>query len=96
MRNLPRVSALSVYLLLFSVWAYSQDQYAYTGNKSYKSKVSYTGGVAEKQTLLSVLKDLNKQKGVYFLYSDESIGNKLVSPVADVKQHIEKILDCFG
>ena len=39
------------------------------------------------------MKDLNRQKGVYFLYSDENIGNKLVTPVTDVKQHIEKILD---
>ncbi|MGZ8538348.1 MAG: TonB-dependent receptor plug domain-containing protein, partial [Flavisolibacter sp.] len=93
MRNLLRVYTLSMYLLLFSAWAYSQDQYAFTGNRTYNSKVTYTAGVPEKQTLLSVLKDLNRQKGVYFLYSDENIGNKLVSPVADVKQHIEKILD---
>lgn len=93
MRILPHVCTLSVYLLLFTALAYSQDQYAFTGNRTYKSKVSYTAGVPEKQTLLSVLKDLNKQKGVYFLYSDENIGKKLVSPVTDVKQHIEKILD---
>ncbi|MGZ5190807.1 MAG: STN domain-containing protein, partial [Flavisolibacter sp.] len=93
MRNLLRVCAFSVYLLLFSAWAYSQDQYAFTGNRTFNSKITYTAGVPEKQTLLSVLKDLNRQKGVYFLYSDENIGNKLVSPVADVKQHIEKILD---
>jgi TonB-linked SusC/RagA family outer membrane protein len=48
---------------------------------------------AEKQTLFNVLKDLNKQKGVYFLFSDPSLGNKPVNPVSNANTEIEKILD---
>lgn len=47
----------------------------------------------EKKTLFNVLKDLNKKKGTYFLFSEQSLGNKLVSPVKDPNAAVEKILD---
>lgn len=47
----------------------------------------------EKQTLYNVLKDLNKQKGVYFLFSDPSLGSKPVNPVANSNAEIERILE---
>ena len=46
-----------------------------------------------KNTLYNVLKDLNKQKGVYFLFSDASLGSRPVNPVANSNADIEKILD---
>ena len=46
-----------------------------------------------KNTLFNVLKDLNKQKGVYFLFSDPSLGSKPVNAVTNSNVDIEKILD---
>ena len=48
---------------------------------------------SEKQTLFNVLKNLNKQKGVYFLFSDPSLGDKPVNAVADMQAAIDRILD---
>ena len=47
----------------------------------------------EKKTLFNVLKDLNKKKGTYFLFSEQSLGSKLVSPVKDPNLPVERILD---
>jgi TonB-linked SusC/RagA family outer membrane protein len=46
-----------------------------------------------RQTLFNVLKDLNRQKGVYFLFSDPSLGSMPVNAVANSNATIEKILD---
>ena len=48
---------------------------------------------ANKNTLFNVLKDLNKQKGVYFLFSDNSLGSRPVNAVTNHNVDIEKILD---
>ena len=45
----------------------------------------------QKQNLFSVLKDLNKTRGFYFLFSDSSIANKQVT-VPDLNEDIESIL----
>lgn len=71
----------------------AQNQYAFTSAKTYNAKVDYAPNQDQKQKLLSVLKELNRVKGVYFLYSEESIGNQMVNPVKDVQDRIEKILD---
>ncbi len=60
------------------------------GNNRFVNTADDTNG---KQTLISVLKNLNKQKGVYFLFSDESLANKTVNPVKDPAADIEQILD---
>jgi TonB-linked SusC/RagA family outer membrane protein len=44
------------------------------------------------QTLFKVLKELNKTKGVYFLFSDQSLGEKMVNTVKNENADIEKIL----
>jgi TonB-linked SusC/RagA family outer membrane protein len=69
-------------------------QYAFAGNRTFVNGDRRFSGQTqnEKQALLTVLKELNKEKGVYFLYSEENIGQKLVNPVRDVKADIEKIL----
>ena len=93
MRNILHLKAMIVYstVILLSSKGYSQQpQYAYASNKSYKG---YSLQSNQKQTLLSVLKELNKLKGVYFLYSQEGIGEKMVSPVANPNDKVEKILD---
>lgn len=48
---------------------------------------------SEKHTLFNVLKDLNKQKGVYFLFSDPSLGDKPVNAVLNMQAAVDKILD---
>lgn len=49
---------------------------------------------SSKQTLSVVLKDLNKSKGVFFLYSDQSLGNTVVNAVSSDKEtDLEKILE---
>lgn len=95
MRNILRSKAMMVYstVILLSAKGYSQQpQYAYASNKNYNG---YSSQFGQKQTLLSVLKDLNKLKGVYFLYSQQGIGEKMVTPVANPNDKVEKILDAL-
>ena len=93
MRNILRFQLL-VYLMvvLLPAKSNSQQQYAYSPNKIYNNQSNFSSG-QDKQTLLSVLKELNKTKGVYFLFSEESIGNKLVIPIKNSDDNVEKILD---
>lgn len=93
MRNILRFQMLVVYLMaaLLPTKSNSQQQYAYSPNKIYNTRPDFSSN-QDKQTLLSVLKELNKTKGVYFLFSEESIGNKLVLPVKNQNDGIEKIL----
>ncbi|HWI90541.1 MAG TPA: SusC/RagA family TonB-linked outer membrane protein [Flavisolibacter sp.] len=94
MRNILRFQMLVVYLVaaLLPIKSNSQQQYAYSSNKTYNSRPDFSL-TQDKQTLLSVLKELNKTKGVYFLFSEESIGNKLVVPVKNQNEDVEKILN---
>ncbi len=59
-----------------------------------KDKSIHAAGdtLTDKRKLLEVLKELNESKGVYFLFSNKTFGDKLVSPVSDLNQPIEKIL----
>ncbi|MDE3145681.1 MAG: SusC/RagA family TonB-linked outer membrane protein, partial [Bacteroidota bacterium] len=70
----------------------------YAGNNHSKfsikhANISDTDTKEEKQTLQSVLMQLNKSRGIYFLLPDQSVGNKLITPVNLAKGEIEKILD---
>jgi hypothetical protein len=78
----------------------AQNGYVRTTNKSYTNTDSHQystgnkgGDTNDKLTLIAVLRDLNRQKGVYFLFSDETLGSKIVNPVKDPGAAIEKILD---
>jgi TonB-linked SusC/RagA family outer membrane protein len=85
--------------MLIAINVSAQDGYAKATGKAYKNSInpqaiSGTGGdTNDKQTLITVLKELNRQKGVYFLFSEESLGSKIVNPVKDPQVAIEKILD---
>lgn len=76
---------------------HAQNGYAYSQKKKgiagLFAQANQQNQPAEKQTLFNVLKDLNKQKGVYFLFSDPALGSKPVNAVANTNIHIEKILD---
>ncbi|MGZ3881761.1 MAG: secretin and TonB N-terminal domain-containing protein, partial [Flavisolibacter sp.] len=95
MRNILRFRVLVVYLMvaLLPYFGNSQQQYAYSSKKTYNQPGYSSDQSQEKQTLLSALRELNKQKGVYFLFSEETIGNKLVIPVKNSDENIEKILE---
>ncbi|HTM93028.1 MAG TPA: SusC/RagA family TonB-linked outer membrane protein, partial [Flavisolibacter sp.] len=92
MRNILRFQML-VYLMvvLLPQRSNAQQQYAYSSNKS-GNQYNFSSA-QDKQTLLTVLKELNKSKGVYFLFSEESIGNKMVTPVKNANENVEKILN---
>src|SRR3954468_8378366 len=93
MRSKLRICTLTVLSGIFiscPSGSWSQDHYAFAATRTKDIPVATIQN--DKQTLLSALKELNKAKGVYFLYSDETIGTKLVGPLKDVKDDIEKIL----
>lgn len=46
----------------------------------------------QKQTLINVLKELNKSKGIYFLFSEKGIDQTMVNPIPENLQNAEKIL----
>ncbi len=77
--------------------AYAQNSYSYARNNTVTHKNSSGSAVqdsgSEKARLFTVLKELNKQKGVYFLFSEQSLANQLVKPLGDTKASTEKILD---
>lgn len=83
--------------ILAGTSADAQNSYSYVKNNPVASQVPK--GTAnqdtnvEKAKLFNVLKDLNKQKGVYFLFSEQSLANQMVIPPADTKEPTEKILD---
>ncbi|MBS1564752.1 MAG: SusC/RagA family TonB-linked outer membrane protein, partial [Bacteroidetes bacterium] len=49
----------------------------------------------EKQKLISVLKELNRTKGIYFLFSEQSLGARMVNVVADTTATTEKLLEAI-
>lgn len=72
------------------VMAYAAGKRSANGRQQEDStkRQSATG----KESLFKVLKDLNKTKGVFFLFSDQALGDKLVNPVKKEQADIEKIL----
>ncbi len=76
-------------------------QYSYVYNPKNKNpyatqaSTSYdkAGEDTQKQKLFTVLKELNREKGVYFLFSDQDLATKLVNPVEEKQASIVKILD---
>ncbi|MBA4167081.1 MAG: TonB-dependent receptor plug domain-containing protein, partial [Chitinophagaceae bacterium] len=71
----------------------AQNQYAFSAKHTYYTPKKSSTAQKDKLTLQSVLQDLNRIKGVFFLYTQECIGNKMVNPVEDLKEDIETILD---
>ena len=98
-RTIPSVCRfLPAALLLISANTIAQDGFSYatSSNKLSKNRNNYQAGTQDtngKQSLITVLKDLNKQKGVYFLYSEESMSERLVNKVKNMQGDIERILD---
>jgi TonB-linked SusC/RagA family outer membrane protein len=93
MRNVVRICKLAGLQLILTLQVYSQYAYSSTRNIATQGPEFSPRSQEDKQSLLTVLKELNKARGVYFLYSEESVGNKMVNPVRDMKAQIETILD---
>lgn len=95
MRNILSLKMLKVYVLVmfYPILSIAQQQYAFSAQKNFHGSSDVSNQQNDKQTLLSVLKDLNKAKGVFFLFTDENIGSKLVTPVKNTTGDIEKILN---
>jgi TonB-linked SusC/RagA family outer membrane protein len=85
--------------LLFFTASYSQNMYAYAksnnGNKYEAGVISADTDQKRngKQSLFSVLKELNRKKGIYFMFSEPALANTQVTELKNTKNDIEKILD---
>jgi TonB-linked SusC/RagA family outer membrane protein len=86
---------LAGWQILIAVSGYSQNSFAYAANRNVAE--DQAGTVQQKksgkQTLFGALKELNKIKGVYFLFSENNIANTPVNQVNDWMESVEKILD---
>jgi len=88
------MQALLTCILAFCITAVqAQSGYAYAGARS-KTFLPHNkdGDNAQKQKLIAVLKQLNETKGVYFLFSEQSLGNKMVNSIETSGDDVEKIL----
>lgn len=83
--------------ILFTCNLLAQEGFVHSGKNNKMNKNRYlASGMQDtngKQTLISVLKDLNKQKGVFFLYAEESMSQRLVNRVKNMQGDIERILE---
>ncbi|MEP6928261.1 MAG: SusC/RagA family TonB-linked outer membrane protein [Ginsengibacter sp.] len=79
--------------------AYAQNNYSYNTDNAKNISTKKSGfylqedAKNEKSKLINVLKELNKVKGVYFMFSNQSLGNKVVNIVDDMSEEVELILD---
>jgi TonB-linked SusC/RagA family outer membrane protein len=81
-------------VLMFSYTAMmAQGGYVYANNKKNSQPALRSQDTNDKQALIHVLKELNKKKGVYFLYGEESMSQKMVNPLKDLQNDVEKILE---
>lgn len=75
--------------------AYSQNYYSLNSGKVKKAGINAPFQADEKNDknkLINVLKGLNKAKGVYFMFSNQSLATITVNPVTDLQQDVEVIL----
>lgn len=84
-------------LLLLSLSAVSSQSPLARNNQKDLSNINGARRVSADtislQSLIDVLRDLNRRKGVFFLYSEENMSQRLVNPVRDINDDVEKILE---
>jgi TonB-linked SusC/RagA family outer membrane protein len=87
------ICLLGLQLFCF-VAARSQSAYAYNDKSiraaDQKDRIEEN---EKKESLFTALKDLNRTKGVYFLFSEQSLGTKMVNTPTGNETSIEKALD---
>lgn len=75
---------------------FAQDSYSFNEALQKKNKVPafYRQDTKNsRSSLIEELKKLNKEKGVYFIFSDPSLNEKMVNPVSGMKEETNVILD---
>ena len=73
--------------------AYAQNSYSFNDTKVNHAKVrSGTKDNGLQGSLLTQLKELNKEKGVYFMFSNQELSHKMVNLISDMKDNTENIL----
>jgi len=71
--------------------AYSGDQ-PQVNSRHKRAMTMETDPIEQKQTLFAVLKELNKTRGVYFLFADQSLGNTMVNAPEGEEKNVERVL----
>lgn len=81
--------------IMIVISGYSQNTFAYTADRHAGDEQEQPGNRVQKkqQTLFSTLKELNKIKGVYFLFSENDMASFPVNAVEDWRESTERILD---
>src|SRR5687767_5738411 len=81
--------------LLLSVTLQAQQDVSFASNNGRANKRQFSApqDTNGKQTLISVLKELNRLKGVFFLYSEESMSQRPVNRVKNLDIEVERILE---
>jgi TonB-linked SusC/RagA family outer membrane protein len=95
--NLRSLGLLLGLQVAFSAAAFAQSSYAYApktvkvaGQKANDKDQPEAG--LQKQTLFNVLKELNRTRGIYFLFSDQSLGTKIVNALPEGNNSVERTL----
>src|SRR4051812_48956498 len=81
-------------LMSISVAAATQNSLTQPA-KTFQNKLQSTlqkKDTVGQQSLLEVLKELNKKRGVFFLYAEENMSQRLVHPLKGLDGDIDKIL----
>lgn len=94
-KHCQKLAVVLALLQLTALCSVAQNNYSYASTKSGRQHglaSSYQPVSQEKQTLFSALKELNRIKGVYFLFSEQSMGNILVKVNKDYTSNTENIL----
>jgi TonB-linked SusC/RagA family outer membrane protein len=91
---------MTAFLVLFHLVMYgsgnAQNSFSYASAKTKTNQPTRLSAYAagpERQTLLTVLKELNRVKGVFFLFSEENMGSILVKTTKDYGSDAEVILN---
>lgn len=96
--NCQKLAVIFAMLNLSALQTDAQNNYGFASVKSKSTRQTaflsnYQSSPQEKQTLFSVLKELNRVKGVYFLFSEQGMGNIMVRVQKDYQSDTEKILN---
>ena len=94
--SLLLLSFTGIFLSVNISKTYAQVDYVYSDTQGANHHTKAREQPAEskaKSKLLSELKELNKAKGVYFMFANKAIGDKLVNHVDDMNSGVESVLD---
>src|ERR1017187_10463855 len=90
------LQCMVITLCISAIKANAQNNYSFiTQQVKHKNSKGYLqeNDKNEKNKLIDVLKDLNRSKGVYFMFSSRLLGEKVVNKVEDMHEDVEVILD---